>query len=266
MRINVPVIAASLLLILNSWAGIPQTPTAPTSSAQASTALSQSAKALTGATAVNDVTLTGTVEWIVGSDDESGTATYKGLPGAYRLDMSFRNGTRSEIATTINGVVSGSWIGLDGISHAMANHNMMVEPGWFPIFAVESLFPTLNTVLTYVGSETRNGEPVIHISSSQLFADSSGADAALMQHLTQADIFLDSTTLLPVSYIYTTHPDKNALLDIPIELRYSNYQIVSGLQIPLHVQKYINNTLAIDLQFQNTSLNTGMTPAQISAQ
>jgi len=56
------------------------------------------------------------------------------------------------------------------------------------------------------------------------------------------------------------------LLDIPVEIRYSNYQSVNGAQIPLHVEKYLNNTLAIDLQFQSPALNTGLTASQISGQ
>ncbi len=74
-----------------------------------------------------------------------------------------------------------------------------------------------------------------------------------MKHFTEVEIFLDPSTFLPVSYVYNLHPDNNALVDIPIEIRYSNYQSVAGLQIPLHVQKFINNTLAMDAQFQNAS-------------
>src|SRR5258708_3707378 len=139
MRIKVLAFAASFLLIPISSAGIPQSATTTTSSPQAATLLAQSVKALTGSTAVNDVTLTGTVEWIAGSEDEEGTATYKGLSGAHRLDFSFRNGNRSEIVSTASGVTSGSWIGLDGTSHAMANHNVMVDAGWFPAFTLGTL-------------------------------------------------------------------------------------------------------------------------------
>jgi len=84
--------------------------------------------------------------------------------------------------------------------------------------------------------------------------------------LTQVDLYLDPTTSLPVSYVFNSHPDNNAGLDIPTEIRYSDYKNVGGVQIPFHVQKFINNTLTLDLQFQNASLNTGITAAQISAQ
>jgi hypothetical protein len=266
MRIRVLAFAASLLLISNSSAGIPQSASTATSSPQAATLLGQSAKALTGATVVNDVTLTGTAEWIAGSDDETGTATYKGLSGSYRLDLTFRNGNRSEIVSSASGAPAGTWIGLDGISHAAADHNLMSDAGWFPSFTFGNLLSSSNTVLSYVGQETRNGSTVIHISSSQVFPGFPGNVGTLFQHLTQVDIYLDPATFLPVSYVYNSHPDNDALLDIPTEIRYSSYQAFGGAQIPLHVQKYINNTLILDLHFQNASLNTGLTAVQIVGQ
>jgi hypothetical protein len=266
MRIKVLAFAASLFLISNPSAGIPQSTSVTTNSPHAATVLAQSAKALTGTTAVKDVTLTGTAEWIAGSDDETGTATLKALGGSYRLDMTFRNGTRSEIVSPFNGEPSGSWTGLDGSSHPMANHNLMSDAGWFPTFTLGNLISSTNTLLNFVGQETRNGLAVIHISTTQQFPTLPAKSAALMQHLTQTDIYLDPVTSLPVSYIFNLHPDNNAALDIPTEIRYSDYQSIGGVQIPLHVQKYINNALTLDLQFQNVSLNTGVTAAQITAQ
>jgi len=244
-----------------------QTTSSPsTSSTQAATLLTQSSAALTGLVVVNDVTLTGRAEWIAGSDDETGSATCKAVASANRLDLALSNGTRSEIRSSTSGVPSGTWIGPDGVSHAMADHNLMSDPGWFPAFALGNLISSSSTVLTYIGQETRNGASVIHISATQQFPSLSGSAASLMQHLTQVDLYLDPATLLPVFYVFNSHADNNASLDIPTEIRYSNYQNIGGTKIPLHVQKFINNDLAIDLQFQNAYLNTGLTAAQISAQ
>jgi hypothetical protein len=266
MRIKVLAFAASFFLISNCSAGIPQSTQTANTSTQAATLLVQSAKALSGSTAVKDVTLTGTVEWIAGSDDESGTASYKGLIGSYRLDMSFRTGTRSEIVSPVGGSAAGNWIGLDGVSHPMSNHNLISDAGWFPAFSLGNLTALPNVVLVYVGQEPRNGATVIHISASQAFSGTNADAASVLQHLTQVDFYFDSTTFLPVAYVFMSHPDDNALLDIPTEIRYSNYQSFAGTQIPLHIQKYMNNSLILDLHFQNASLNTGITASQISAQ
>ena len=266
MRIKVLAFAASLLSISNSSAGIPQSSPPTTSSPQAASLLTQSVKALTGAGALSDATLTGTAEWIAGSDDETGTAVYKAVSGAHRLDLTFRNGTRSEIVSTSNGVPAGIWIGLDGTSHPISNHNLMLDTGWFPSFTLGNLISSSNTVLLYVGPESKNGTPVIHVSGSKVFPNLSSNSASIRQHLTQVDIYLDSTTGLPVSYVFNLHPDNNALQDIRVEIQYSNYQTVRGMQVPLHIQKFVNGSLALDFQVQTVSLNTGITAVQISAQ
>lgn len=266
MRIKVLAFAASLFLITNSSAGIPQSTSTTTSSPQAATLLAQSVKALSGSGFLTDATLTGTAEWIAGSDDETGTAVYKAVSGAHRLDLTFRNGTRSEIVSASNGVPTGSWIALDGTSHPMANHNLMAEAGWFPVFTLGNLISASGTVLLYVGPETRYGASVIHVSGSRVFSNLSGKSASIRQHLTQVDVYLDSTTLLPVSYVFNLHPDNNALQDIPTEFQYSNYQTVQGIQVPFHIQEIVNGSLALDFQVQGASLNTGITAVQISAQ
>src|SRR2546430_6247283 len=78
-------------------------------------------------------------------------------------------------------------------------------------------------------------------------------------HLTQVDFFLDSTTLLPVAVTFNIHPDDNAMLDIPVEIRFSDYRPVNGPYIPFHIQKYLNNGLCLDFLADSVNLNTGLT-------
>lgn len=256
----VSILLVSSFAVLNSSA---QTATTATLGPQAAAVIQSATAALSGATAINDITLTGTAEWIAGSDDETGTVTYQALVSANRLALSLSGGPRSEIRSTAG--PTGSWSGSDAISHTIALHNLVNDPGWFPLFVLENLNASTRTVLTYVGPETRNGQSVIHVSASQQAASAAGVDATAMQHLSQIDLYLDASTLLPTSYVFNVHPDDNELVDIPVEIKYSNYQSKGGTQIPLHVQKFVNNTLSLDLQFQSVSLNTGLTAAQISA-
>jgi hypothetical protein len=234
---------------------------------QGSAVLQSAYKALAGNSAVNDVTLTGTAERIAGSDDETGSVTYKAIASSSRLDLSFSSGARSEIrGSTVSGP-SGTWIDdADSVSHPIAYHNLLTDVGWFPAFTIGNLLSSSNVQFIYIGQETRNDVSVIHISAMQQFPNFPPSVANVRQHLTQVDIYLDPSTLLPVSYLYNVHPDGDALLDIPSEIRYSNYQNMGGVQIPLHVQKLVNNSLVTDLQFQSPSLNTGITAAQVVAQ
>ena len=131
--------------------------------------------------------------------------------------------------------------------------------------------------LTYVGEETRNDLPVLHLIVSQQFPGMSSEAAATFQRLSQMDLFLDPSTHLPVALAFNIHPDNNLLLDIPVEIRFSDYRPASGNGtptslsasspvVPFHVQKFLNNSLSLDLQFQSAALNTGLTAAQVGAQ
>src|SRR5260370_8845585 len=68
--------------------------------------------ALTGGTAVADVTLAGTARRIAGSDNETGTATLKALAtGESRVDLSFPPGPPSEVPGSLPPAAdpTGSW-------------------------------------------------------------------------------------------------------------------------------------------------------------
>lgn len=236
------------------------------SSPQALTLLAQCLAALTGGQSVTDITLSGTARRIAGSDDESGTATLKAIAGASRLDLSLSGGSRSEIANLATAPAAGSWSGPDGASHPMALHNLMNQASFSPAFTLAALTPAQNFVVTLVGQETRAGHSVFHLSASEQFPQMSGNTAALSQHLTQIDIFLDASTLLPVAFDFSIHPDDNAGLDLPVEILFSNYQAVSGAQIPFHIQEFLNNSLLLDLQFTNAQLNSGLSASLFNVQ
>ena len=258
--------ALALHFCLASAAISQQNPSSPSTSTQALTALQRTYSALVGRAAITDVTLIGTVERIAGSDDETGNVTYKGLPTASSLEMTFASGNRSETRSS-NGLVSaGQWTGPDGISHAIPSHNLFVDPVWFPTFVVANFASYPNAAITYVGAETRDGDAVLHLSASQKYPDVPGDTGVLLQNLSKIEIYLDSSTFLPVAITFDSHPDDNAFENIQTEVKFSDYRTISGAQFPFHVQKSVNGSLALDLQFQNASLNTGVTIAQISAQ
>jgi len=235
-------------------------------SVSASTFVQQSLAAQVGNTQVSDATLTGTARRIAGSDDESGTVTLKVLSsGATRLDFNFPSGPRSEFRLPDPLTPTGGWSGPDGVSHAIAFHNLVNDWGWFPLFSL-ALARAQNSVVSLVGTEIRNGQSVIHLAASSGFPSLSAESSSLLTHLSQIDIFLDATTSLPASIGYNIHPDNNALVDIPIELHFSDYRLVNGAQIPFHIQKSINNSLSLDVQFQTAALNTGLTASQLGAQ
>lgn len=82
------------------------------------------------------------------------------------------------------------------------------------------------------------------------------------------DFFLDATTLLPAAATFNIHADNDAGRDFPIEVQFSDYRNTNGVQIPFHVQKFLNNGLILDLQFSSATVNTGLAATEfaVSAQ
>ena len=230
--------------------------------------LQRSLGALSGAQTLTDVTLSGTARRIAGSDDETGTAVFKALAlGAGRTDLSLSSGQRSEVCDLSAATPAGAWSGPDRISHPIAFHNLISEPAWFfPAFAIARRLSAPGYIATYIGHETHNGQAVEHISVSQTSSSHSPSGALLLQHLSQIDFFLDSTTLLPEAISFNIHPDDDAGLDIPVEIRYSDYRTVNGTQVPFHIRKFLNNGLTLDLQFSNAVFNSGLSPSAFTVE
>lgn len=239
-----------------------------TASAQGVALLQQSLAALAGAKPIADVTLTGTARRIAGSDDETGTAVLKALAtGEARMDLGFPAGPLSEVwVNSVNGQ-SGKWIGPDGKSHALSLHNLLTDSSWFfPALTLNRWLSTPGYAISLVGQESRNGQAVQHVTVSLVASTLPAGVSATFQHLSQMEIFLDSGSGLPVALTFNTHPDNNLLLDIPVEIRLSDYRAVNGAQVPFHVEKYLNNGLILDLHFDAVTLNTGLSVSDFRTQ
>jgi len=235
---------------------------ATASSPQAVALLQQSLTALTGGHPITDVTLSGTAQRIAGSDNESGTAILQGIAaGASSVNLTLPSGTRTEIENCSTTPPAGVWSGPDGVSHPIAFQNLLTGPSWFfPAFTIAQGLSVSGYVAAYIGAETHNGQAVQHVSLSQPSLFPSPQGAASSSHLTQVDLFLDSATSLPDAITFSIHPDSNFLADIPVEIDFSNYTLVNGVPVPFRVQKFLNNTLFLDIQVSSAVLNSGLSP------
>jgi hypothetical protein len=242
----------------------PQTSPAPTaSSPQAVTLASQALVALTGSIQVNDVTLTGIGTRTAGSDVESGSVSLKALVGGEsRLDLTIAGGTRSEVRNfDSNNAPQGFWIGLDGTTHSMANHNCGTDTAWFfPALSVLSQLSNPNLLVTYVGNETRAGVSVQHLH----FVIQNPVATGLFQQISSEEVYLNTSSNLPVAMTFNAHPDNDASANIPAEIDFSNYQAVNGVQVPFRVQRLLNGSVLFDLTIQSATVNSGLTAAAFS--
>lgn len=251
------------------------TQTATTSSPQAVTLATSAMAALAGSASVSDATLTGTATRTAGSDVETGNITLMAYGNSYSsMSLATSDGTFSEIRNLDSyGNPQGFWSIPGGTYQAMVNHNCLTDAAWFfPVLTVLSQVSNPSVTATYVGQETRNNEAVQHLRfTTQLpsvatSTNMSASAIAFVTSLTAEDVYLDSTSLLPVAILFNAHPDNNAAANIAVEIDFSNYQSTAGAQVPFRIQELLNNSLFLDVTIQSVSLNSGLSAANFSAQ
>jgi hypothetical protein len=239
----------------------------PQSDPQAVALATQAMTALTNGAGVSDVTLSGNVTWIAGSDDETGSATLQAKgPAESRMDLNLSAGTRTEIRNDTSGSPEGETIAPDG-TFQWAQHNCWINASWFfPALSILAATSDPSVILTYVGLENRGTGSVQHIRAYRYLPSKRAATTALTASLSSEDIYLDSSSFLPVAFSFNTHPDDDEATNISLEIDFSNYQPVNGVQVPMRVQKRINGGLALDLTVTGVVVNSGLTDAPFAIQ
>jgi hypothetical protein len=130
----------------------------------------------------------------------------------------------------------------------------------FPAFIVNQFLTNSSVNVTFVAQEGT----LLHFSAYQQPSGVSAAVVATVQQLTQVDLWLNATTLLPAQLSYSIHPDANAGLVVPVLVQFSNYQTLDGITVPTQIQKYVNSTLVLNAQIQSVSINTGLSASIFS--
>jgi hypothetical protein len=223
--------------------------------------------ALTGNTIVNDVTLSGDAIWKAGPDSESGTATAYGKTNVdSRIDLVVGSEKRSELRNSAKGLPQGAWINDDGKSTASAMHNCWTDAVWFfpELISLSAVsndnFRNSQTqlVLTYIGLETRNDQPVQHIQSYQVVTNETPRQAAFTKNISTVNYYLDAQTLIPLSITFGAHPDNAASVNIAVEIDFSDYKQVDGILVPFHITKRLQGNLLLDFKVKSVAVNTGL--------
>lgn len=267
-------ISSALLIapFLHLQAQSTQISSGSTNDAQALTLAAQAQEAMTHGLAITDVTLTGTATQSAGSWSNAGAATFKAKGTAEsRLDFTAASlHPEVQVQTEIRGLDSsghptGSWARPDGVKHTVALHNAFTDAAWFfPALGSLSVASQSSVVAKYIGAETHNGVAVQHLRLWHTADASLSGIASVVPRMSTVDIYLDSTSSLPVALDYNVHTDNDMNTNVPIEVRYSDYRTVSGVTVPFHVQKYLSNGLVMDFQAGQVTINSGLTDAQFN--
>jgi hypothetical protein len=223
-----------------------------------------SVQALSGNQGLTDAILQGSANYLAGSDEESGgfTLELKGNQES-KLVLNLSGGTRQEIRQA----QAGAWAGLDGQKHAIALHNCWTDASLLlPVFTLEAALSNPQTAAVYVGQETVNGSTADHLQFSQVVSGQGQKMTTEIQQLSAMEIYLDASSHLPIKVAFKTHPGDNLGLNIPVEIQFSGYQQLGGIQAPSRVQEFLQGTLTLDLTVKSIATNSGIPDSDFSTQ
>ena len=220
----------------------------------------RSLQAMAGITALKDITLQANATYIAGSDEEMGTATLVALGNQQSLvTLSLTAGQRQELRNRGAGV----WSGPDGTPHALAMHNCIIDPDWFfPALSLSALAYDPTLIITLVGLESRAGESVYHLSLYHNLPETIPNVAMLAAQMSAMDLYLDAASFLPVALDFNDHLDADANTNFVVEIRFGAYQSFSGVRAPTQIQKYVQNSLVLNLTISSAMVNSGV-PASV---
>lgn len=224
-----------------------------TSDAQAVSLAQQSIISIGKGVAISDVTLNANIIWLWGTDDETGTATFKAKGSSEsRVDLNLGSNTRSDVRSASGG----AWQLNGAAATPYAFHNCQTDAAWF-FPAMSSLAQTANpsSIFKYVGQEQRGGVSTQHI---RVFQVRTQDPAGVLQQLSTIDFYLDPTSGLPIAIAFNSHPDNDLNTNIPNEVRFTNYQSVSGILIPFHFQHMVNGSVVLDATVTSATVNSGL--------
>ena len=207
-----------------------------------------------GATNIQGTTLSGSAEFIAGSTDDTGSFTAScAVNGSSQLQLQLGSTSRTETRQSTNQTPTGEWANGQGQQHAMAGHNLFTADSWFcPHIALSNFVQNGRSSIQFVGDETKNGASVVHFTVSTPAVDAT-SQSAFLSRLSTTEVYLDAQTLRPAAFVFNAHPDNDAKIDIPIEIRFSNYRSANGVWVPHTIQKYVNSSLTLTLQVQTAS-------------
>lgn len=252
-----------LFCVTTSYSALSQTTSTTTTTSSSTTptptTFQQEAQAaVTGGRSFSAVSLTATAEWTAGSLQESGTAQLQAnLDGSTNVQLTLGKASRTEVQTKADPLRTCTWTDATGKSYDVLGPNCLIAIPWFaPNLFVQSpavLPPIL--VSTDDGTVSKDSSTFHEVSYLLNLTNANASLAKRMVSQSSVNVFYDPRTFLPVSLEYFIHPDDNDSQNIPVRVVFSNYQSVSGVMLPFHLERYINHTLQLKLDVNNASID-----------
>lgn len=202
------------------------------------------------------LTLTAAAEWTAGSLHESGTAQLQAnVDGSSSVQLVLGKASRTDVQTKADPSRTCTWTDGSGKSHVVLGPNCLVAIPWFSpgLFAQPAAAPVLLGT-TDDGTVSKDGKAFHQVSYLLKLKGWDAPSTSQLVSQSTVKVFYDPQTALPVSLEYFIHPDDDDSQNIPVRVTFSNYQSVSGVMLPFHIERYVNRSLLLKLDVSNASI------------
>ena len=129
----------------------------------------------------------------------------------------------------------------------------------FPLPFLAAALANPDEALQYVGQETLGSARVQHLRIWNTFNSMSSLQFLL--DFTVTDIWLDSSSALPVKLFYQQRVAQGAVPRIPVEVAYGDYRNLGGVLYPFQLAVSLNGTAWATITIQSVAFNNGLTDA-----
>ena len=210
----------------------------------------QARSALITAAQPASIVLDGSFTSIEGSLRQNGSAHLTtGSDGSFVVSLFRGNGPTGEARTISDGMPTCTWTDQAQVVHKTSFLNC-IPPAWF--------FPGLTllagnpdpSVAAWTAASSANDSQGDHLFFQFTFPDSSPQDPLLLKPF---ELVLSPDTHLPRYATFRIRPDNGMNADTSIRIAYSDYRRVSGVMIPFHIQRFVNDGLVLDLNITTAS-------------
>jgi|HubBroStandDraft_2_1064218.scaffolds.fasta_scaffold22671_2 hypothetical protein len=252
-------ICVSAVAAPSSARQVQQTPTAQAVVQRDPQAVSvlQKAVAAMGGTVPADSAATGAVTVVAGSETDQGTIRIL-TRGTTQTSVQLQTPTRNSSEVFSGG--GAAHIGSTGTATLLPMETAATsQSAFFPLPFMASALSDLDESCRFIGTEELNGANVSHVVIWNTYA--SIPQLQSFADFSATDVWLDSTTALPVRIAFVRRDSGGATSKLAHQVDFSDYRAVSGARYPYQIQESVNGTAFITITLQSVSTNVGLTDA-----
>jgi hypothetical protein len=236
--------------LITCWLGLPQ----PAHAQQVSglPLLAPAVTASSGGKQIASIQLQGTAIFHAGSLADDGEITLA-MQSSGQASMRFDghgSGSRIESQDSIAPGMLCVWAGSDTVPHTVGAENCRRPLVWFlPALSLQQLATFPNVVIADLASGSVGSVPAHHL---QIKWSSRNQNSVLERPRT-IELGLDPVSSLPSALEYQLATDRPNSFQT-VDVRFGDYRLVNGLNIPFSIQRYVNGSLQFDIHITNPSV------------